>query len=130
MVVGTKDGLKIKYHELLIGFENLSFTEEQVYDARHEFEQALDDLEACKVCDGETCRTSLNYRCSNQYWHQQRNHPCTKDCWPLQFRGYYGLWKKGSRTQERPVFAVHSCPGTVERQEQLLENKTRKWWDD
>ncbi len=123
------EGLKSKYFELLIGFESLSFTDAQIYEARHDFEQALVDLKACKKCDGETCRTGLNYRCSNPYWHQQRGNPCTKECYPLTFRGYYGLWKRGSRTQEQPVFAVHPCPGTVERQESLLENKTRTWWD-
>lgn len=128
--VTETESLKSKYFELLIGFERYSFTDAQIYEARYEFEQALDDLEACKRCDGETCRTSLNYKCCNPYWHQQRGNACTAECYPLTFRGYYGLWQKGCRTQEKPVFTVHKCPGPAERKEQLLEIKTREWWDD
>ena len=134
MVTATGDGLKVKYRKILIGFERYSFTEKQIYEARHEFEMALADFEACHKCDGSLCRTGLNYRCSNPYWHQACKHPCTDECYPSpQFRGYYGLWHKGCRSENRPIFAVHECPGSAERKEQILERMTSKhegpWWD-
>lgn len=127
------ESLKNKYREVLIGFERYSFTEAQIYEARHEFEAALADFRACHGCEGDICRTSVNYRCSDPYWHQQCGNPCTEECWPQHFRGYYGLWHRGCRIQERPVFAVHKCPGSAERKEQILERLTSKhegdWWD-
>lgn len=123
------ESLKVKYREVLIGYERYSFTEEQIYEERYEFDLALKDLKACEECDGELCRTITNHRCSNPYYHQFK--PCTDECYPLNlnFRGYYALWHKGCRQEGRPVFAVHLCPGPAERKEQLLRKRTRDWWD-
>lgn len=124
------ESLKVKYREALIGFEQYSFTEEQIYEERYEFDLVLKDLKACKECDGELCRTITNHRCSNPYYHQFK--PCTDECYPLKFRGYYALWHKGCRQEGRPVFALFPCPGPAERKELLLERVTSKrspWWD-
>lgn len=126
----TKDSLKNRYREVLMGFERYSFTEAQIYEARHEFELALKDLKACKVCEGELCKTMNNHRCSNSYWHHQKGRPCTDACYPLRNQAYYALDHRGCNTYERPTFAVHLCPGTLERKEELLGKKTRSWWDD
>lgn len=126
----TEESLKSRYREVLIGFERYSFTEKQVFEARHEFELALHDLAACQNCTGELCKTMNNHRCSNTYWHQQRGQPCTDACYPLRNRAYYALNHRGCTTYERPTFAVHLCPGPVERKEQLLGKKSRDWWDD
>lgn len=105
--------LKAKYREVLIGFERYNFTEEQIYEADRDFELAAADLEACKACDGESCKTMVNHHCDNP------GH-----------RAYYALWHKGCRTYGRPTFAVHMCPGPLERKEELLRKKTRNWWGD
>ena len=126
----TKDSLKTRYREILIGFERYSFTEEQIYETRHDFELALHDLAACKACDGEICKTMNNHRCSNSYWHHQKGRPCTDACYPLRNRAYYALDHRGCNTYERPTFAVHLCPGPLERKEQMLGKKTRAWWDE
>ncbi len=122
--------LKAKYREVLIGFERYSFTEEQIYEADRDFELAAADLEACQECDGELCKTIVNHRCSNPYWHQLRGNHCTDDCYPLQNRAYYALEHKGCTMYGRPTFAVHMCPGPLERKEELLGKKTRNWWGD
>lgn len=130
MSMTARESLKLKYRELLIGFERYSFTEQQIYEARHEFEQALQDLRACQDCDGELCRTMNNHKCSNPYWHQQQGKPCTDACYPLRNRAYYALHHRGCAMYGRPSFAVHMCPGAVERKEELLGKSTRDWWDD
>lgn len=130
MTTETRESLKLKYHEVLIGFERYSFTEQQIYEARHEFELALQDLRACQNCTGELCRTMNNHRCSNPYQHHQHGRPCTDACYPLRNRAYYALEHRGCTMYERPTFAVHLCPGALERKEELLGKRTRDWWDD
>ncbi len=130
MTTETRESLKLKYHEVLIGFERYSFTEQQIYEARHKFELALGDLRACQNCDGELCRTMNNHKCSNPYRHHQRGRPCTDACYPLRNKAYYALEHRGCTMYERPTFAVHLCPGALERKEELLGKRTRDWWDD
>ncbi len=122
--------LKNKYREVLTGFERYSFTEQQIFEARHDFNLAAQDLQACQECNGELCRTIINHQCANPYRHAAKDRPCTDDCYPLRNRAYYALDHRGCNMYERPTFAVYLCPGPLERKEQMLGKKTRAWWDE
>ena len=123
------DSLKIKYREVLVGYEKYSFTEEQLREAEFDFELALPDLKACQACNGDLCRTIINRNCNNPYWHAVNARPCTDECYPLTMRAYYGLHHEGCGTYERPSFAVNKCPGVEKRKEQLVGQMRARWYD-
>jgi len=124
------DTLKTIYREVLIGFERYSFTEEQVRLNEGDFESALNDLQACKECDGEICRTTVNYRCKRPHRHYENRHRCGDECYPGTDRAYIALYHAGCAVNNAPVFAVHRCPGVTERKKMILDAITaRPWWD-
>lgn len=127
MTTSSVNDPKILYRKVLAGFEKYSFTEKQLKQVESELEIAHLDLEACENCDGEYCMTSINHKCRNSYMHQvKKTGICDVDCYPQQFRGYYGLQHKGCRMYDRPSFAVYQCPGIEERKTMIINGMTSK----
>ena len=117
--------IKNKYWIALAGFEKYAFTDEQIRLAEGSLGSAIEDIAACENCDGETCMTSINHRCRNRYLHFiTRTGKCDENCYPEQFRGYYGLHHAGCRLYSGPSFAVHRCPGPEERKQQIITSRT------
>lgn len=118
--------LKQKYREVLTGFEQFSFTEEQILNSQGEFDMALKDLQACKECrGGEVCRTVLNHKCANPYWHtQEHGGKCGDACYPGKNRLFYALHKRACENHGTPMFAFFHCPGAAKRKEKILDALT------
>ena len=135
MSVSEALDLKIKYHDVLVGFEQFSFTEEQLAETGtlSGLEMAQSDLEVCRACDGESCRTGISYSCINPYWHKElKQEKCGPECYKDSFRGYYALNKAACKQYGRPVFAVNKCPGVEVRKEEILESlqpKEKRWYN-
>lgn len=121
--------LKIKYREVLAGFEKHSFTADQVEQNEPDFALSLADSNACQTCAGDLCKTMINHRCNKPHWHNMQGRPCTDECYPLSMRGYYGLHYEGCRDYEKPSFAVHKCPGAEVRKKKLVEQMRARWCD-
>ena len=100
---------KERFNEVLIGFESFSFTEQQIKECLPDFETVLRDYKCCLYCkvgrDKAQCMTSVG---------------------DGSYRGYFGLSKKGCSMYGQPSFAVHKCPGPVERREQIAKVKTAR----
>ncbi len=124
-------GLKIEHREVLIGFEKFSFTEDQLKDTESDFQMAQHDLRICQECDGESCMTSINYKCINPFWHQvQKQAKCGPACYESNFQGYYALHKTGCALYDRPAFAIYRCPGAEARKQEILEAmQPDHWWN-
>lgn len=103
--------LKVLYQEVLTGFEDFNFTEEQLKPVELYLQTALNDLRACQECDGETCKTSINYKIDSP------------------FKGYWALNREFCEASKEPSFAVHRCPGAKQRKAEILEllQPARKW---
>lgn len=124
--------IKKEFQEVLIGFEKYSFTEEQLAVVRNQLEMVAHDLAACKHCNG-TCMTTINHRCVNSYYHnEKKTAKCDKECYSNEYAGYYGLHHAGCRIYQFPTFAVYRCPGASDRKKAIMDNMTskRQDWQD
>ena len=128
------ENLKTKFYDVLVGFEQFSFTEEQLDDVgvTSGLEMAQADMKACKECDGDGCMTMINYSCINPYWHiEQKQAKCGAACYSDGFRGYYALHKAGCKQYGRPSFAVYKCPGPEERKTKILQtSRPKEKWQE
>jgi len=116
---------KLKYREVLIGFEHYSFSEDDIRLDQALFDAALHDVLACARCDGMNCRTYGNVR-----WRRNAR-PYEPDVEYIDGpRMYVALssrsiefyaTKNGKGTTYRPHFAMYHCPGVAERKRWLKE---------
>ena len=102
--------LKSQYREILIGFEEFSFSEQQISEYLSDFRAAEHDYKRCLHC---RVGTSAAMHCSTFVGDARA-------------KGYYALDRKGCSMYKRPSFAVHKCPGPVERREQIAQRKIYK----
>lgn len=115
--------LKHQFQEVLTGFEKYSWDEQVIKRHAGDFETALKDLQACKKCEG-VCKTDFNHACSSWFEHFKLGRPCTDECYPEKFRGYYALNKIGCAAYNLPSFKVFRCPGRAQRLEQIVQTMT------
>lgn len=101
---------KDRFHDLLIGFEEFNFSEQQIKAAIHDLEQAERDYMSCLYCkvgrvEKERCRTSVG---------------------SFNYKGYFAMSSNGCNLYRQPSFAVHDCPGPVERRELIARAKAAR----
>ena len=125
----TIDSPRVKFREVLTGFEQYSFTSRQLAEYQFDLEHCASDLAACKSCDGNLCRTIQNKNCCDPEWHIQPNRRCGDDCYPQKNRAYYALYHHGCRMYGGPSFAVHMCPGVIERKNRLRNKMQSRLFD-
>lgn len=109
--------LKNRFREVLVGFEKFSFSEEQVSEAKYDFEMALTDLEACKKCRGGKCKTTANTKTFVASGGEV-----------VEYYGdmaYYAALHEGdSKYYNRPSFRLFECGGWDKR---LLDIEQSFW---
>ena len=115
--------LKDKFWSVLVGFEKYNFTEEQIAAYACDFETATFDYNACTVCNGELCRTTINRNCIDPLSHYAKGGKCSDKCFSPEnnIHQYYALSHSGCLAYGRPAFAIHGCPGPEAKKGKMLE---------